>query len=155
MAWSIYADQFLNSEMSNKQRYLRFKVDENSVIKAMRTWLIFYNPGSFTNLRCSIYADRDGIPGGLIATSSNSWQRSDLLTSNNYAAIEVYFEFGNISLNESVYHHFVLSCDGYSFTEDSHISWRKAWPDPIYGGPVTFNQLLRSPYMFALIGAEL
>lgn len=155
MAWTFYADAFMGEELQNRNRYLRFSTPENIVMLAMRTWLVLFNPPAFTNLRCKLYGDRNGLPGGLIATSSNAWTRSDLLTTANYGAKEVYFEFEpKISLQQNLFYHFVLSADNYTFSENSHLAWRKAWPDPIYG-TATFENLLRSPYMFALVGAEL
>lgn len=168
--WTHYGDQFLGGELGNASRFLRFSPGENSVLLAMRTWLILYNPPNFTDLVCKLYSDRNGLPGALIATSVNSWKRDipidedpdsppvlnrGILSTHDYGAKEIFFDFNpKISLNSQLYYHFVLNCSGYSFTEDSHLAWRKAWPDPIYGN-ATFNGLLYSTYMFALVGAPL
>lgn len=155
MSWTQYGDPLTTAEASNKSRYLRFSPSQNTVLLAMRTWIILFNPSSFTNLRCKIYGDRDGMPAGLIGTSSNSWDRGDLLETYDYGTKEIYFEFSpKISLQQNLYYHFVLNLDNYSANDDSHIAWRKGWPDPIYG-TATFENLLRSPYIFALIGAPL
>jgi hypothetical protein len=155
MPWTHYADELSTADMTGKSRFLRFSPSENVVIVAMRTWIVLINPPSFTNLHCKLYGDRAGLPGGLIATSTNSFARNDLLETHNYGAKEIYFEFSpKISLNQSLNYHFVLNADNYTFTENSHLAWRKAWPDPIYG-EATFGNLLRSTYMFSLIGAPL
>lgn len=155
MTWRHYADEFVNQELENRNRYLRFCPARNTVLIAMRTWLVLYNPPAFTNLRANLYSDRSELPGGLIATSTNSWSRDDLLISSNYGAKEIYFEFSpKISLQENLCYHFVLSADNYTYSEDSHLAWRKAWPDPIYG-TATFENLLRSTYMFSVVGADL
>lgn len=155
MTWRFFCDEFVGEELQNRNRYLRFSPDRNIVMLAMRTWLVFYNPPAFTNLRCKLYGDRNGLPGGLMATSSNSWSRSQLLTTSSYGAKEVYFEFDpKISLQQNLYYHFVLSADNYTYTTDSHLAWRKAWPDPVYG-TATFENLLTSTYMFSLVGADL
>lgn len=155
MSWTQWGDTFSTSDMTTKSRYLRFSPDRNIVLKAMRTWIILYNPPNFTDLTCKLYADNLGLPGGLIASSTTMWDKTELLTTQNYGTKEIYFEFEpTISLNADIYYHFVLSSTGYTYAEESHVAWRKAWPDPVYGD-ATFNSLLRSHYMFSLIGADL
>lgn len=153
--WTHYGDEFSTSDLTTKSRYLRFSPDRNIVMKAMRTWIILYNPPNFTDLTCKLYADVAGMPAGLIASSTTMWDKADLLTTQNYGAKEIYFDFSpTISLNETLYYHFVLSASNYTYADQSHLAWRKAWPDPIYG-QATFNSLLRSHYMFSLVGADL
>jgi hypothetical protein len=155
MAWTHYADEFSTADLTGTSKYIRFSPDRNVVLAAMRTWLVLYNPPAFTNLRCKLYGDRNGVPGGIIATSTNSFIRSDLLETEVYGAKEIYFTFEpKISLNSTLYYHFVLSADNYTYSDSSHLAWRKAWPDPIYG-EATIGNLLTSSYMFALIGADL
>jgi len=155
VSWTQYGDALTTSEASNKSRYLRFSPTENTVLLAIRTWVILYNPPSFTNLRCKLYADRNGLPAGLISTSTTTWSKTDLLTQYNYGTKEIYFEFSpTIALQENLYYHFVLNVDNYTYAEESHIAWRKGWPDPVYG-TATFENLLTQTYIFALIGAPL
>lgn len=154
--WTQYGSPLSTDEAQNRSRYLRFKPAENNlVLLAMRTWVILYNPPSFTNLRAKLYSDRNGLPSGLIATSSNAWTKAEMLTTYNYGTKEIYFEFDpKITLHKNVYYHFVLNCDNYTYSDESHIAWRIGWPDPIYG-TATSNNLLYSPYIFSLIGADL
>ena len=151
-----YGDEFLSGEMSNASRYLRFKpTEDEKVLKALRTWLILYNPPNFTNLTCKLYSDRDGLPGALIATSTTSYNKEQLLLIEDYGTKGIPFTFDPvISLSPLVYYHFVLNCTGYTYDYNAHLSWRKAWPDPVYGN-ATFAGLLRSTYMAAIIGADL
>lgn len=153
--WTVYGDTFSTGDMTNADRSMRFSPIENNVLLTMRTWIILYNPPNFTNLVAKLYSDREGLPGALIATSVNSYNKADVLTTGPYGLKDIYFTFSpKISLSANLYYHFVLNCSGYTYAEESHIAWRKGWPDPIYG-TATFNNLLTQPYMCPLIGAKL
>ena len=157
MARTYYGDPFDTAEMSNTAKSIRLCPGDNVVLRGIRTWLIFNNhSGSITNMQCKIYSDRSSSPGALIATSTTSLNRADIITQAN-GVKEIYFTFDDISLHSNTYYHFVINCTGYTGTDNSHIAWRKAWPDPVYRGGWTqsFENLAISPYFITLIGAPL
>lgn len=157
MARTYYGDPFDTAEMTNTSKTVRMKPNDNIVLKAIRTWLIWNDhSGSITDMTCKIYSDRASSPGALIATSTNSFDRADIITLAS-GVKEIYFEFDEISLHSETFYHFVINCTGYTGTENSHIAWRKAWPDPIYrtGLDIDYEALSIAPYFLTVIGAPL
>lgn len=153
--WSIWADPFLTSEMSDKSKFITFGTDENCVLRAAKTWLVFNDVGTFSDLTMKLYASRNGAPAGLIATSLSSWDKSDLLSTYDSGAKEIYFEFPYIPLQKNTTYHLVLNCTGYTYSDSNHMAWRKGWPDPVYGKPIGFNRLLDCQYIFSIVSAPL
>ena len=102
-----------------------------------------------------LYASRDSAPAGIIATSTSSWSKADLLTTYSNGAKEIYFEFNYIPLQKDTTYHLVLNCSGYTYSDSNHMAWRKGWPDPIYDAPTVFPDLLKSQYFFAIISGPL
>jgi hypothetical protein len=154
---TFYGDGFDTSEMTDTSKSIRGRPNQNLVLRAARTWLIFNNyTGSFTNLQMKIYSDRSTSPGALIATSTNSWTRAEITTLNS-GVKEIYFEFDDISLRSNGFYHFVLNCSSYTATSTDHVAWRKGWPDPVYrtGWSQTFENLGVAPYFLTIIGAPL
>jgi len=158
--WEIFGDPILTADMTGKTMSIRFKPNSNVVLKALKTWLIFKDPVgdmAFSALLGKLYSDRDGSAGGLIATSTNSWEKSDLLDLEDQGVRELWFEFEETSLNSDTWYHLVLNCTGYTYDADKHIAFRKAWPDAVYrtGLPGTFESLIASPYFLIGIGDDL
>lgn len=155
MTWSIWADPLLTADMTGVSKFITFGTDENCVMRAAKTWLVFNDVGNFTGLNMKLYASRDGAPAGLIATSTNSWTRADLLTTYYNGAKEMYFEFNYVPLQKNTTYHLVLNCSGYTYSDANHMAWRKGWPDPVYGKPIGFNRLLDCQYIFSIVSAPL
>jgi hypothetical protein len=90
-----FGKPFLAGEMANTNMSVRFKADSNKVLRALRTWLIFKNyTAALTNLKGKLYTDRDGSPGELIATSTNNFQKADLLdTPGEASGVRSLFSF--------------------------------------------------------------
>lgn len=158
--WKVFGDPFLSADMTGKTMSIRFKPNKNIVFKAFKTWIIIKDPVgdlAFSNLCAKIYSDRSGSAGGLIATSQNTFDKADLLLTEDQGVLEPWFEFDELSLNSDTWYHVVLNCSGYTYATAKHIAWRKAWPDPIYRTnlPVTFEGLTASPYFFIGIGDDL
>jgi hypothetical protein len=153
----FYGECFETASMTDTSMSVRFTPGDETVLRALRTWLIFNNyTGSFTSMVGKLYSDRSGSPGALIATSSNSFSKAQIITENS-GVKEIYFLFDDISLSSNLYYHLVINCSGYTATANSHIAWRKAWPDPVYraGWSQTFENLGIAPYFLTVIGAEL
>lgn len=155
MSWTVYGDQFSTAAMTDTSQPLRFKSTENVALKAIRTWLIFYNSSAFSDLTIKLYADRGSSPAGLIASSITLKQPADLFTLS-YAAVETWFEFSDVTLRKDTYYNLVVNCSGYTFSTSSLIAWMKAFPDPIYEDRTpTFEELQIAPYLFSVVSDEL
>ena len=153
----FYGECFETADMSGTTMSVRFKPGNEVIMRALRTWLIFNNSTSaFTNMVGKIYSDRSGSPGALIATSTNSFNKAQVMTENS-GVKEIYFLYDDISLSPNLYYHLVINCSNYTATANDHIAWRKAWPDPVYrsGWSQTFESLGIAPYFLTVIGAEL
>jgi hypothetical protein len=134
----------------------KFSLSGDRLLLVARVWLIFYNNPTLSSLALKVYSDRNGSPGKLLATSA-SRKKAALITEAN-GAREVYFEFNapsGIMLSSGTSYHLVLAAEGYAGDEVSHIAWRKAWSDPVYGPyTATFENLAVSPYALTLVAAE-
>lgn len=156
MAWRVWGDQFLTADLTGTSQYLRFKPTANISLRAIRTWFVFYNDPSYTNLTMHLYSDRDSLPGSKIADSITFHNKADLYTENN-AHVETHFEFSDISLRQDTYYHFVASATGYTYSDSSLIAWTKAFPDPVHPNPKNpdFVDLAIQPYFLTIVGDEL
>lgn len=144
MGWRVWGKKI--SEASQKVRF-----NSNFILRAARPWVIVYGDTDFDSLSLEIYADDGGAPGALIATSSNVLKKSEIITAAN-GVKECYFEF-NQPINGVGWCHFVLSAYGYTETEESHLAWKKAFPDPAYPTGVDTDPIAleRCPYALTFI----
>lgn len=148
-----YGDQFLN--LTDKTQPLRFKPTANVIVRAIRTRYIFFGNPSFSDLTVKLYADRAGEVAGLFAPSTTTHQKVDLF-SDTHALVETYFEFNYVSMRKNLIFNLITSANGYTYSDGSHISWVKAWPDPVYEDRnPTFEQLGTSSYFLSVIADEL
>lgn len=157
MAWTVYFDPILDADLTTTTgKSIRFKTStKHRVMTHCQTGVCFSNVGAFSSLCLKLYSDRDGNAGALIATSTNSYNKADVLETYDNGIKFLVFTFENISLNKDTYYHFLLSASGYTFSESSFMGWIKAWPDPVYGQPVSWNDLDNNSYIFALLGKTL
>jgi hypothetical protein len=152
--YTVYGDPIISFGTTQS---IRFKPSEkNFVVSGAFTWLIVNNVSQWTNLKLHIYSDRNTRPGSLIVSSSTSYSHADTMENFNNGVKYFGFEFATkTSLNKNTNYHLVLIADSYTYSENSHLAWLKAWPDPIYNQPATFNSFASSSYMFGIIGAQL
>lgn len=156
--FAYYGKPFESADMTGTTMYIRMRPNDDTVLKAIRTWVIFNNySAALTGLQCKIYSDNASqTPGALIATSTNSFSKADIITETS-GVKEIYFLFDEISLHTSTFYHFVLNASAYTYSSSAHIAWRHAWPDPVYRTnlPLTFESLAVSPFFLTVIGADL
>jgi hypothetical protein len=156
MAWTVYADSYATSELTDTSKYQPVIFNKHLVLKAVRTWLVNYNNATFTNVSMKIYSDNSNAPKKLLYTSSNSPTKAEIFTDTN-GVREFYFDFSTLpTLEADTRYHFVINASGYTGSESSHLAWLKAWPDPYYRTnlSVTFELLHTAPYALYFIGAE-
>ncbi len=156
MAWSVYANSYdTDADFANATKTVRFKLNQNSIIKYIRTWIVVYNDAPFTNITGKIYYDDSSTEtkGDLIEASSTTFTKAQVLSLDN-GVRELYFQFNDLALDGDNYYHFALSGTSSGFSESTHIAWRTSYPDPIYadGISVAFANLPKFPYTFCVIG---
>lgn len=156
--WKVYGNILETAEINgtDKSQAMKIKMNSNSIVKAIRTWFVFYNDPVFTELRLRIYEDQGGVAGKLIATSSNFFAPADVQT-DAYAHKGLYFELPDIALKATQFYHVLPYAVGYTGNDSTHIAWSKAFPDPEYrdGLSLTFESMHVSPYRLAIVGAPL
>ena len=154
MGWKVYGDSY-NSDSELGTKYSKFKFNDNTILRYVRTWIIFFNDPNVTSLKMEIYGDRDGEMGSLLYTS-NSLTKAQMITLEN-GIKEVPFSFDDIQLDGNNYYYFVLNGVVSGMSGASHIAWKKGWPDPIYqtGLNVSFEELHSGPYDIYFIGSKL
>lgn len=125
-------------------------------LKCVQLWVVKYgNPFSDPiglELR-SYSATGERI---LIATSEQSWGVSEI-SSEDYALKQLFFDFQKCpTLRMGTEYSVNLIMPLYVGTDDNHIAWVKAWPDPIvpFPGSDNFNRLDQFPFQVGLIGRE-
>lgn len=161
MTWEVYGVEFDSGEMTSSEIIAPFKPKTDLILKAIRTWVIFVNDPTFTDLTMKIYStdtDAGGQPIAkkLLYTSTNSPTKSEILTLAN-GVNEIYFDYDNIPLDSETLYCCVLNGTGYSPAfGSSFVAWRLGFPDPYYrtGLTIANGNEAKMPYMFYLIGGE-
>lgn len=159
MSWTVYGDNFESGELSNTNKFQTIQMNKNTILKAIRTWVIMYNDPVITDLSCKIYSNNlesgSNAPGVLLSSSLNTLTKAEIITLDN-GVKEIYFTFNDFMMNKDDKYNIVLSGTGYTPTPTSHVAWRKAWPKPVYSGyGPTYTNLSVAPYEIYCIGAEL
>lgn len=159
MTWTVYADPFLDADMSMPNKFQPFKATRNTLVLAIRTTIVLVGNPSLEGLRMEVYNNNllTNAPSTLKAVSTNTFDTSDLLTTQAHGLSEIYFEFIPFGVRKTDTYHIVLQADSYTYTTNSHFAWRNVWPDPVYktNFTVTGNNFLSSPYMInAVIGSD-
>lgn len=159
MPFSVWAEAWKTEEMSNTARFQAVTFKKNTVVKAVRTWVVGYNDPTFDSLTMKIYssdtASGANAPGVLIATSTNAPTKAEISTCKNWCR-ELWFEFAGPALRAGEKYNIVINSTGYTHSEASHLAWRKAWPKPVYKDftPTALN-ICSAPYAFYVIGGDL
>ena len=151
------------SEMSDTppavtQKFTLSSSEPNKVLKAVVCALAVENP-TMTALTLSLWSNQGGSPSKLIATSTNSKTRSQLLgaSANNYGFGWFGFTFNGIALRAGASYHLALRCTGYTYAAGTHIGWLFAYPDPPYRTGITLNAAkgANHPLFASIITADL
>lgn len=152
---TVWANPFTSSEMTNTDKFIKFKTNKNLVVKGVRTAFVVYNDPVFTSLNAKIYSE-DAGPGELLYTSIDSRTKAEIHTLAN-GVKETYFTFNDIPLQSDTEYNLVINGSGYAPTDNSYLAWKAAFPDPIYSDPgfqYIFTTLNRCPFEMYLIAGE-
>jgi hypothetical protein len=167
MGWKVWGDSFHADQvvLANIQNYpnnIKYQpviFGRDIVLKAIRTWVIFYNNPPLTSISMKIYSNLTSPvnrPGKLLATSSNALTKSQIITLEN-GVKEIYFEFNEPVFKALETYNLTLILPGYTGDGSSHISWLKGFPDPVYktGYTPSIENMIYAPYQSCFIGASL
>lgn len=162
MGWRMLGKPIETAEMSASpptvaQKFTLSAAEPNQLLKSIAVGIIAHDP-SFTALTLELWSDQGGSPSKLIATSTSSKVRSDLLpTADDYGVCFSGFEFAGVPLKSGASYWIALRATGYAYTSSSHLAWRLSYPDPQYRTGLTLNATKspNHPFEFGLITADL
>lgn len=152
----FYEPYYDATAFGNTTFFCPFKANRNIILTVVRTWIVLVNNAPFTSVNLKLYSNTpSNMPGGLIATSTNSFTKAEIFTNTN-GFKEIYFEFDEINLNGNTRYNFVMNGTGYTGSSTSHVGWRKGFPDPVYrtNFTPTFENLGISPFALYVVGEE-
>jgi len=156
MAWSVIGDTYSTSEFDNYSKLQPVIFNDNTILRYARTWVIVYNNPTFTDLKLKIFSyNESGTKGKELYVSSTTWTKV-LITSENNAVREIFFQFDDIPLNGDNTYYFAVGGSSAAFTSSAHMAWKKGWPDPVYttGVSTTYPSAGSNPYDIYYIGAK-
>lgn len=160
MTYRVWGRPVESSAFSGTNLFQSFQVTAEGLytLRAIRTWLVFYNDPTFTDIHAKLYWNRvvngKNTPIGLIATSGPK-TKAEVLTSAN-GVNEVGFEFNDVQLISGITYNVVINGTGYSFSDSSHIGWKHSFPDSNYPGhnPSNLINLGTNPFQISIIGGQ-
>jgi hypothetical protein len=158
--WTVYGVPYVTGQLANKEIYQKITFHKFLEVRALKIWVVLVGSPTITGLRMNIYSNdvQTSGPGAVLATSTNSYDTADILTTYTNGVKEIYFEFNPLLVHASDSYHLVLSADTYSYTGSNQLAWKNVWPDPIYQTNFTVNgnNYLVSPLaVSAVIGEEI
>ncbi len=134
MAWTVWAHDWESGELANTTLFQPFRMNTDTIVKAVRTWIVVYGDPTFTDLNAKIYSDEvrsgDHTPVKLLHTSDSRTKAQ--IHTDLYGVRETWFEFTNTAaLQGDTWYNLVINGTGYSPTSNSYLAWRHAYPDPV------------------------
>lgn len=146
MPFKTWGEPLLTADATNTRVYNPMTFSRNVLIKAMRFRLVFNNDPTLTSIGGRLYSDDAGMPGGLIANSSDTRTKAELTTQGN-GVVESYVLFDDVHIRKDTQIHFLLTLNGYVGTTSSHVAFEKCYPDPVilYSG-FGFKSVKSSPF---------
>lgn len=135
--WTNWAETLETADLSgsNITVYQKFRsIDGNKILRAIRSYFIFQNLPTFTNLKFRLYSVTfDGRVGALISESNGGGiLLADVPSLNPVVMKDKWWEFDYIKLRENVWYAIAPYDPTYVRTGTKHIAWRKDYPDPVY-----------------------
>lgn len=158
MAWTVWARNWETGQLSDTTLYCTFRMNTNTILRAVRTWIVVYNNPVFTSLNCKIYSNesRSGVntPVKLLHTSTDSRLKAEIHTLD-YGVKETYFTFDDVPLQGDTWYNLVINGAGYVPTDSSYLAWMHSYPDPVLDGYTPAVETIAvSPYAVYFIGGE-
>lgn len=134
----------------------QFILQENTIIRAVRVYLINYNAPTYTGIKAKIYSVRNNSAAKEIAESTNTVLPTDVALVEDHSYREVYFEFNNPELIAGVSYQLGLIFENYTGTQASHLTWAMSYPDPPYPTGITQSgeKAANYPLHLTFIGSE-
>lgn len=138
--------------------FQKVKFENNVVLYACRINIIAFNNPTFTDISMDIYSLNNlNTPVKLLHQSTNAITKVEMMTENN-GVYDIPLFFNYPTFKGGDYYAFIPRVSGYTFSDNSFLSWRKDFPDPVYktNNPYsTLESVGRVSYSIQFVGAEL
>jgi hypothetical protein len=139
MTWRNLVKPLSTADVAGNLVSQRFRhPDKTVVLHGIHAGLAVYNDAAFGSLSMKLFSDRAGSPGMLIASSTNSYTKAQVLTQNS-ALKFAGFVFNGILLQAAEWYHLLLVPSAYTGIDSSFVAWRVSYPDPQYPVLMTLN----------------
>lgn len=157
MGWSVWGRSFESGDLANTNLYQPFRMNTDTIVKAVRTWIIVYGNPTFTDLNAKIYSSesRSGTETPVLLLHTSDSRTKAQIHTENYAIRETWFEFTNTAaLQGDTWYNLVINGTGYSPTTNSYLAWRHGYPDPVISTNYTaaVETINQAPYDIYFIG---
>lgn len=163
MTWRMICKPLSTAEMTVAslptvaQAFTLDSTKPHKILRKVVAGVFAHNP-AFTALTMELWSDNGGVPCQLIATSTNSKARANLLpTADNFGITFAFFLFNDIPLRAGVKYWLALKSTGYTYAALTHLAWRHSWPDPQYQTGLTLTTVMgaKMPLEATIITADL
>lgn len=158
MGWIVLGEELKTADVNGVSLRVtqKFTPRLNYVLRATRVFFIAVGDPAFTAITFKILSDRGGTPGAVIATSTNSTSKAEIMT-EDHGIYSFYQEWDDVNLRKDETYHIVPFVSGYTYAEHSLLLWKLGWPSCVYqtGVDQSFEALLKSPYEVTFVGARL
>lgn len=159
MSFTVYGDVFEAGELYDTSKPVLVKSLTRSMIRLIRIPVIVFGEPVLLGLRAKIYGNNpnDDTPSVLLRTSTNSYDKADIVSVGKYGFSDLYFEFDGLQVSENMEFNVVLNADTYTPSGNEVIAWRNGWPDPSYttNNTPTGNNYLSFPGRISIHGETL
>lgn len=127
----------------------------NYLLHGIQAGIVHVGDPAFTAIVAELWSDDGDGPGKLIAQSTTSWTKAQVLTLP-HGMKTVGFAFNKPGLRAGLHYNLALRASGYTGSDSSYLAWRISYPDPQYSTGVTLQVVkgLFMPYDVILIGSE-
>lgn len=132
--WRNVVKPIATADVASIGVYQRFRhPTKNMVVHGVHIGMALYNDPAFTDIRMKIYADRNGSPGKLLATSTTVYTKAEVLLVEDHALKFAGFLFEPaLTLRANQWYHLVLEPSGYTGNDSTFLAWRHSYPDCQY-----------------------
>ena len=155
MGWKVFVERFDTGDLdgTNYRYYQPFIPNDDIILYGVRVWLGLVNDPALTTITMKLR----NSSGVVIASSTTTYTKAELLLVEDNCIKEAYFAFNKINLKSTETYHVSFTGTGYTGTTSSYFFWKKSYPDPVYrtGLNITYPSWHRLPYDVYFIGTRL
>ena len=154
MTWDVYGDELLSADLTaTPTKYFAFKTPRPMIITGVRSYIVWFNNPTITNLAAAIYTDADQTgehtPGAKLLDSTDSLITSEIVSTGDYALKEVYWSFDEFHTTAETWYLLALRGSGYTPSYGvNYLAWVRAWSRPVIftGNTAIGNNAPQAPY---------